>query len=285
VASSAGGSGGGHQHSSVPFVLLGAGWLNIGWLGFNSGSALVSGYLAGRAFANTQLAASAALGAWAIMEVMLGGEDGKWFSGTPTGFGAATGAVVGLVAITPACGYVSQMVSILIGTLAVVVCYFAVKALAKTGVDDRLECLPCHGVAGMVGIILTGFFANTREGSPNNGLFYGNPKQLGVQLLGLVVTLALCVAGTTAAFWMTVAVGWVFKKSPRVPLEQQRNVDETVSKPPPSPATSRRGSLQKGAAGIMPSPLLSGAAAVPLPNAVVRAKRNKSFDELHLGHK
>lgn len=214
-----------HRPHNLPFVLLGAGLLFIGWYGFNAGSAVAANYIAGRAFANTHLAASAALGVWGLCEIVWGDRRRGWFKGTPTALGAATGAVVGLVGITPACGFVSQMDALLIGTLCAIASYWAVQGLKKSGVDDRLECLPCHGVAGALGIILTGLFASKNEGSPSDGAFYGNPAQLGSQLLGLLVTVTLCVVGTTIAYFIVRLISRIIKVPLVIPMDQQGDVD------------------------------------------------------------
>ncbi len=172
---------------------------------FNAGSALASGYLSSRAFANTHLAAAAAMGGWAASEVAWGGP--RFGKGTATAVGCATGVVVGLVAITPACGFVSQMFALLIGATASPVCYWAHRAVARMGVNDTLGCFPGHGVAGMFGILMTGLFASTDEGSPADGAVYGNPALLGKQAAALAAAIATCAVGTTAAYWLTAGVG------------------------------------------------------------------------------
>lgn len=220
--------GGSHSHRphNLPLVLLGAGLLWVGWYGFNAGSAVVAGYVAGRAFVNTHLCASAAMAVWSCSEVTWGGS--AWFSGRPTALGAATGAVVGLVAITPACGFVSQMASIAIGCIAAVTCYWAARGMKSSGVDDRLECLPCHGVAGMTGILLTGLFASTAEDSPVDGAFYGNPALFGKQVVALLVTLAMSVGGTSIAFGLVCCMATVTGAAIRVPDELQHEIDAAV---------------------------------------------------------
>lgn len=221
--------GGSHGHAkphSLPFMLLGAGTLLTGWLGFNAGSALAAGYVAGRAATNTHLAASSALAMWSVCEVVFGGD--KWLNGRPTAFGAATGLVVGLVAITPACGFISQMASLLLGVLAVPLSYAATVILKRSGVDDRLECLACHGVAGAFGVLFTGLFANVNEGSPANGAFYGNGMQFVKQLAGVGVTAAMCAVGTTACYWGVWLVYRLLKLDLRVPDELQDHVDAAV---------------------------------------------------------
>lgn len=221
-----GGSGGHSKPHSLPFMLLGAGTLLTGWLGFNAGSALAAGYVAGRAATNTHLAASSALAAWSICEVVFGGD--KWFKGRPTAFGAATGLVVGLVAITPACGFISQMASLLLGVLAVPLSYAATVLLKRSGVDDRLECLACHGVAGAFGVLFTGLFANVNEGAPANGAFYGNGMQFVKQLAGVGITAAMCIGGTTLCYWGVWLVYRLLKLDLRVPDELQDHVDAAV---------------------------------------------------------
>ena len=161
-----------HDPHSVPYVLLGAALLWFGWFGFNAGSSLGAGTNAGaRVFVNTQLAAAMAMMTWGGMEMVFGGET--LFTGRASAVGAATGAVVGLVAITPACGYVTQMWSLFIGFITVVVCYFAPRLVRMMGIDDRLDCFAYHGVGGAMGALLTGLFATADWAPPNvvNGAF------------------------------------------------------------------------------------------------------------------
>ncbi|MCR4434694.1 MAG: ammonium transporter [Clostridiales bacterium] len=169
---------------NIPFVLLGAALLWFGWFGFNAGSALAANGLALNAFATTNTAAAAAVLSWVIVE---------WIHhGKPTLLGAATGAVVGLVAITPAAGFVNVMASILIGFMVSPLCYFAISVVKpKLGYDDSLDAFGCHGIGGIWGALATGLFA-TKSVNPAgaDGLFYGNPHQLLVQLIAVVVTLA-----------------------------------------------------------------------------------------------
>ncbi len=171
---------------NLTMTLTGAGVLWFGWFGFNAGSALTSGWLAALAFVTTHLgAASGALG-WLVVE---------WkHRGKPTALGAASGLVAGLVAITPAAGYVSPMAAVIIGFLASCACYVGVLAKYKYGYDDSLDAFGVHGVGGLVGAILTGVFAVKRtfpgisEPVGADGLLAGNPKQLGVQILACVVS-------------------------------------------------------------------------------------------------
>ncbi|CAB4531250.1 unannotated protein [freshwater metagenome] len=149
---------------NVPFVLLGAGLLWFGWFGFNAGSALSANTLSAFAFVNTNTAAGAALLGWIVVE--------RLRDGHATTLGAASGAVAGLVAITPACGFVSPMGAIAIGFIAGVVCCFAVGLKNKFGFDDALDVVGVHLVGGVLGALLIGFFG-TKMTNGANGLFYG----------------------------------------------------------------------------------------------------------------
>jgi Amt family ammonium transporter len=167
---------------NLPMTVLGAGLLWFGWFGFNAGSALAAGALASSAFTATHMATAAATLAWVGTEWI--------FRGKPTTLGAASGAVAGLVAITPAAGFVGTMSAIIIGILAGIICYLAVLAKPKLGYDDSLDVVGVHCVGGIVGALATGLFATTLVNSAGaDGLFYGNPGQLGIQALAVGVTL------------------------------------------------------------------------------------------------
>jgi Amt family ammonium transporter len=159
---------------NVPYVVIGTTLLWFGWFGFNAGSALTSGAVATSAFLATQLGASAAAVSWLSLDWSI--------KGRPSGVGTCTGAVAGLVAITPAAGFVNPPAAILIGAGASLVCYFAVQLKARSGLDDALDVWGVHGVGGTFGALMTGVFATTLI-NPNggNGLLYGNPSQLAVQ--------------------------------------------------------------------------------------------------------
>jgi Amt family ammonium transporter len=162
---------------NVPYVLLGTGLLWFGWFGFNAGSALGANELAALSFVNTNLASAAALSAWMLAEVTRGGR--------PTAVGACTGAVVGLVAITPAAGYVGYGHSIFIGVISALISHAAVHwKNSRTTIDDTLDVFPCHGLGGIVGMLLTGVFAD------KVGLIHGTFTTFGYHLLalGIVVT-------------------------------------------------------------------------------------------------
>ncbi len=168
--------------NSVPFVILGAALLWLGWFGFNAGSALAAGALAASAFVVTNTAAAAAALTWVTL---------SWAqNGKPSALAAAIGAVCGLVAITPASGFVGPIASIAIGIIAGVVTYAAVYVRSrKTRVDDTLDVWAAHGVGGLAGAILTGVFAEKAiNAAGNNGLLFGNPQQLIIQILAVVAT-------------------------------------------------------------------------------------------------
>ncbi len=174
---------------NVPFILLGAGLLWFGWFGFNAGSALASGGLATVAFVATNTGAAAAALTWLILEKVLRGK--------PTAVGAATGAVAGLVGITPAAGFVTPLAAILIGSITALCCFYAINLKAKLQFDDALDTFPVHGVGGTVGAILTGIFATTEVNSAGKeGLLRGNPSQLLTQIIAVVIAYIFAAVGT-----------------------------------------------------------------------------------------
>lgn len=177
---------------NIPLVAIGATLLLFGWFGFNAGSALAADGLAVHAFATTALSAASAELAWMLMDALTDG-------GKPTLVGACTGLVIGLVAITPGCGYVPLWAAIIIGGLASPICYFAVSVIKpKFGYDDALDAFGCHGVGGIWGGIATGLFAS-KQVNPAlgfDGLVFGDVRLLGAQLLAILVTIALAVVGT-----------------------------------------------------------------------------------------
>jgi Amt family ammonium transporter len=184
---------------NLPFAVIGASMLWVGWFGFNAGSALSAGGLATSAFVATHTAASLAALGWMVAE---------WFkTGKPTMLGAASGAVAGLVAITPASGYVTPLASIAIGFAAGVVCYTAVMMKSKFGYDDSLDVVGVHGVGGILGALLTGVFA-TKLINPagNDGGLYGNWGQFGTQLIAVGATIVYAIVGTTVILLVLKAV-------------------------------------------------------------------------------
>ncbi len=167
---------------NLSFTVLGGALLWFGWFGFNAGSALGANGLAGSAFVATHLATAAAGLAWALIE---------WKrNGHPTMFGTVTGAIAGLVAITPAAGYVDPLGAIIIGALASVFCFIAVGVIKpKLGYDDSLDAFGVHGVGGIWGALATGLFATKSVNSAGaDGLFYGNPAQFVIQLKAVAIT-------------------------------------------------------------------------------------------------
>ena len=148
---------------------------------------------------------------WGILDMTFGGD--KLFTGRPSAVGAATGAVVGLVGITPACGYVTPMFSILIGLITALCCYFAPRLTRRMGIEDRLDCFAFHGVGGVVGALLTGLFADSRYTSPNtvSGSFFGNGPLFGTQIVGVLVTLTFSVIGTTIIYFILAGLAGLLK--------------------------------------------------------------------------
>jgi Amt family ammonium transporter len=174
---------------NLPFAVIGASMLWVGWFGFNAGSALGANGLASNAFFVTHTAASLAALGWMLAEWMK--------TGKPTMLGAASGAVAGLVAITPASGYVTPLAAVVIGLAAGVICYTAVVLKSSFGYDDSLDVVGVHGVGGVFGAIATGIFASTAVNSSGaNGAYYGNWGLLGTQLIAVGATIVFAAAGT-----------------------------------------------------------------------------------------
>jgi Amt family ammonium transporter len=167
---------------NVPFTLLGTGLLWFGWFGFNAGSALGANTVAALAFANTFLAPAAALATWTVIDLAR--------EGRVTAIGGATAIVVGLVAVTPAAGYISPASALVLGALAAIPSYFALIYRARTKLDDSLDVVAAHGIGGATGAILTGVFADPAWGGSASGLMAGNPGQLVVQLSSVLLVLA-----------------------------------------------------------------------------------------------
>jgi len=174
---------------NLPFSVIGAGLLWVGWFGFNAGSALAADGLATSAFVATHLATAAAALSWMAMDWI--------FRGKPTVLGAASGAVAGLVAITPGSGFVGPMSAIWIGIGGGVLCSIACSWKPRLGYDDSLDVVGVHGVGGTWGALATGLFASKAiNAAGNDGLFFGNPGQLWIQLVTVVATWILAVVGT-----------------------------------------------------------------------------------------
>ena len=179
--------------ANIPYVLIGTGLLWFGWFGFNAGSALGATALSVSAFATTNTAAAAAGLSWMFFDVLKGKK--------PSVLGFCIGAVVGLVAITPAAGFVAIPQSIFIGVVAAIISNAAVYYKSKSTLDDTLDVFPCHGVGGMVGMLMTGIFATkTVNGAGADGLFYGNPTFFFTQVKALLIVVTYSFAVSFAIF-------------------------------------------------------------------------------------
>jgi Amt family ammonium transporter len=178
--------------ANIPFVILGTGMLWFGWFGFNAGSALGASAQATLAFATTNTASAAAALAWIAFDVIRGRKA--------SALGACVGAVVGLVAITPAAGYVSVASSIIIGTVASVASNTVVHWKSRSTLDDTLDVFPCHGVGGMVGMVATGIFAT------DSGLMTGQTRTFLVQIIALLVASPFAVLGSYVLYKITDAI-------------------------------------------------------------------------------
>ena len=172
---------------NVPFTLLGAGLLWFGWFGFNAGSALAASTIAALAFVTTFLAPMGTLLVWTMLDMVR--------TGKPTAVGAATAIVVGLVAVTPAAGFIGPMSAIALGGIAAVPSYFGLLWRAKTSLDDSLDVVAAHGVGGTVGALLTGVFAQKSLNGIADGLLFGNPAQLGIQAVAVAAAIVYSVEG------------------------------------------------------------------------------------------
>jgi Amt family ammonium transporter len=177
--------------ANIPFVLLGTGLLWFGWFGFNAGSALGAGTLAASAFATTNTASAAAGLCWVLMDVVRGKK--------PSALGFCIGAVVGLVAITPAAGFVTIPSSLFIGTIAALISNVVVSWKSKTTLEDTLDVFPCHGVGGAVGMLMTALLANQAVNGANttgNGLLFGEFALFQAHLIALVIAMAFIFIGS-----------------------------------------------------------------------------------------
>jgi Amt family ammonium transporter len=179
--------------ANIPYVLIGTGLLWFGWFGFNAGSALSAGSLAVSAFATTNTAAAAGGLSWMFFDVLKGKK--------PSVVGFCIGAVVGLVAITPAAGFVAIPQSIFIGVFAAIISNVAVMLKTKSLVDDTLDVFPCHGIGGMVGMLMTGIFASKAiNPAGNDGLWYGNAAFFFIQLKAMLIVVAYSFTVSFAIF-------------------------------------------------------------------------------------
>jgi len=182
---------------NLPMTVLGAGILWFGWFGFNAGSALAADGAAANAFVTTHVATAAAILGWLLVE--------KWLRGKATTLGAASGAVAGLVAITPAAGFVNPMGALIIGFFGGALCYGGVLLKGRFGYDDALDVVGIHGIGGTWGALATGVFATEAIGGVN-GLLYGNPGQLWIQFVSVVATWVFCFVASFVIFKVVQAV-------------------------------------------------------------------------------
>jgi Amt family ammonium transporter len=197
---------------NLPFVMLGAGILWFGWFGFNAGSALGANSVAATSFVNTTVAAGTAVLGWLVVEQV---RDGK-----PTTLGAASGAVAGLVGITPGCGYVEPIGAAVIGVVAGVVCSLAIGLKYKLGLDDSLDVLAVHGIGGFVGMLLIGLFASkgaNRAGA--DGLFYGG----GLDQLWRQAVAACSALGYSLV--VTLVIAWIIHRTLGLRVERESELD------------------------------------------------------------
>ena len=178
-----------HIPANIPYVILGTGLLWFGWFGFNAGSAMAANGLAALAFATTNTASAAAAMSWLFFDILMGRK--------PSAMSACIGAVVGLVAITPAAGYVSVGASIFIGATAALISNVAVTMKGKTTLDDALDVFPCHGLGGIVGMILTGVFAK------NVGLIHGETHTFLIHMVALVIVSVFTFGGSYLLYMIT----------------------------------------------------------------------------------
>lgn len=185
-----------HAPANIPYVILGTGMLWFGWFGFNAGSSLAANGLAAHAFMTTNMASAAAMLTWIFLDAALGRR--------PSALGACIGAVVGLVAVTPAAGFVTVGSSLLIGIVAAGVSNLAVHLRTKSTLDDTLDVFPCHGVGGIVGMILTGVLATTSVNAGGaDGLVHGGAKLFGMHLLALGVVAVYAFGGSWLLYKLT----------------------------------------------------------------------------------
>jgi ammonium transporter, Amt family len=196
------------EPNSIPFVVLGAALLWFGWFGFNAGSALTSGGLAANAFVTTNTAAASAAFTWMIL---------GWLNRRPSLLGAATGAVVGLVSITPAAGFVQPWAGIPIGAVGAICSYYVMSWRGKTQIDESLDVFACHGIGGIWGAFATGIFATSAVNSAGSGLIDGNFSQVLIQLATIAVVIIY-----------SFGVSWILAKGLKATMGIRVNPDEEL---------------------------------------------------------
>jgi Amt family ammonium transporter len=176
------------EPSNIPLTVLGAGLLWVGWFGFNAGSALAANGVAVNALLTTNTSAATAGLVWMLL---------SWLDGRPSTLGIATGMVVGLAAVTPASGYITPLAAMAIGAVAAPLSYYTIRFRDRRRLDESLDVWACHGIASTWGMVATGLFATVAvNGDGANGLFFGNPGQVGIQLFAIIVTIVFCFGAT-----------------------------------------------------------------------------------------
>jgi Amt family ammonium transporter len=176
------------EPSNIPLTVLGAGLLWVGWFGFNAGSALAANGVAVNALLTTNTSAATAGLVWMML---------SWLDGRPSTLGIATGMVVGLAAVTPASGYITPLASMVVGAVAAPLSYYTMRFRDRRKLDESLDVWACHGIASTWGMLATGLFATVAVNSDGaNGLFFGNPGQVGIQLFAVIVTIVFCFGST-----------------------------------------------------------------------------------------
>jgi Amt family ammonium transporter len=209
---------------NVPFTLLGTGLAWFGWFGFNAGSALGANTSAALAFTNTMFAPMATLVVWSLLDLLR--------TRKTTAIGAATGIVVGLVAITPAAGFVSPLSGIAIGGIAAIPSYYSLLWRARTRLDDSLDVVSAHGVGGVVGALLTGVLAEKSWNGIADGALFGNVSQLGVQLAAVAATIVYSAVGTFVIL-KVIGLGFTLRASAReegIGLDVTQHGEEAYSR-------------------------------------------------------
>jgi Amt family ammonium transporter len=197
------------EPNNIPYVVLGAALLWFGWFGFNAGSALTAGGLASNAFVATNTAAAAAGLTWMVL---------SWIYRRPSVLGAATGAVVGLVAVTPAAGYIQPWAALPIGIIGAILSYYTMLWRSKTRVDESLDVFACHGVGGMWGALATGIFATVAVNPAGaDGAIYGNVLQIGKQLAAIAAVAAF-------SFTVTYVIARVLKALSRLRVREEEEL-------------------------------------------------------------
>ena len=201
------------EPNNIPLTVLGTGLLWVGWFGFNAGSALGANGVAVNALVTTNTSAAAAGVVWMLL---------SWLDGRPSTLGIATGMVVGLAAVTPACGYITPLAAMAVGAIAAPLSYYAIRFREQRKLDESLDVWACHGMASTWGMVAAGLFATVAVNADGaNGLFFGKPSQLGIQIVAILVTMVF-------SFGMTYILAKVLNMSVGLrvtPIEEEVGLD------------------------------------------------------------